>query len=502
MKLYFDRSDSFYKIFKSIEKIPDWKKIQLEIHPHNQFFKNIRWWKQLLELLKEKKIDYTIFSSSDFVQSYFQELWEKPELNKDSSLNKTAQLIYNFFFNIKKFHLEMMSKKDYLSFFILWIEAIIWLIALYIFWIILIPSAMVSVKPSYNVEEVAYNFRYYPVESPLWWQDAKFISIPYYKSSIEHEMNFAVPLSDLKYNVINSKGFAKFTNNLNTQITLKPNSKLETTDGLLFKSLDWIILPGKWSVTIPVEAFEKDDKEEIIWTRWNILAWTKMQVKNLQWAIKSQIDVVATINFSGWKFFTEWIISDKDIATFQEKAKQQLAKIKRDVLIKQVKTENIKPLFFDDMIDTEWFEVKLLKKVWDVSNVVDGTIKAKLVYRYIYRDELMSAVYKYTSQRTNKSFNLIEIDRWSIILYDRFVSSTGVYIIPTKVNTIRWYNFITDVAWIKNQIKSKISWMEKTDAIKTLLTFPNISAADVKISPFWIEKVPNVISRIKIDIVK
>jgi len=44
--------------------------------------------------------------------------------------------------------------------------------------------------------------------------------------------------------------------------------------------------------------------------------------------------------------------------------------------------------------------------------------------------------------------------------------------------------------------------MEKTDAIKTLLTFPNISAADVKISPFWIEKVPNVISRIKIDIVK
>jgi len=68
---------------------------------------------------------------------------------------------------------------------------------------------------------------------------------------------------------------------------------------------------------------------------------------------------------------------------------------------------------------------------------VDGTIKAKLVYRYIYRDELMSAVYKYTSQRANKSFNLIEIDRGSATLYDRFVSSTGVYIIPTKVNTIR-----------------------------------------------------------------
>jgi len=58
-------------------------------------------------------------------------------------------------------------------------------------------------------------------------------------------MNFAVPLSELKYNILNAKGFVKLTNNLTTQITLKPNSKLETTDGLLFKALDRIILPGK-----------------------------------------------------------------------------------------------------------------------------------------------------------------------------------------------------------------------------------------------------------------
>jgi hypothetical protein len=96
---------------------------------------------------------------------------------------------------------------------------------------------------------------------------------------------------------------------------------------------------------------------------------------------------------------------------FEDKAKQQLGKIKRDVLTKQIKTDNIKPLFFDDMIDVETVQVKTSKKMGDVSNVVDGVIKTKLVYRYIYRDELMSAIYKYTSQRANKSFNLIEIDR-------------------------------------------------------------------------------------------
>lgn len=502
MKLFFDRSDSFYKIFKSIEKIPDGKSVSIEIHPYNQFFKNIRWWKQLIELLKEKKIEYKVVTNSDFVSSYFQELWETPVVNRSNKIKKVAQLTYDFFFNIKKFHLQMLDKKDYLSFVVLGLESLIALIALYIFYVILVPTAVIAIKPSYNIEEIAYNFRYYSVETPLAGQDAKFISIPYYKSSIEHEMSFAVPLGELKYNIIPAKWFAKFTNNLTTQLTLKPNSKLETSDWLLFKTLEWITIPAQWTVTVPVEALEKDSKEEIIWTRWNILAWTKMEVKNLQGSIKSRIDVVASVNYTGGKFFTDGIISDKDIDNFKAKAQEQVSKIKRDVVMKQVKTENIKPLFFDDMIDVEILDLKLNKKLGDVSNVVDGTIKAKLSYRYIYWDELMSAVYKYTSQRSNQSFSLVEIDRNSAVLYDRFVSSTGVYIIPTKINTIWGYNFATDVAGLKNQIKSKISWMERNDATKTLLTFPNIWAADVKVSPFWISKVPNVLSRIKIEVVK
>ena len=119
MKLVFDRSDSFYKIFKSLEKIPDGKSVDIEIHPHNQFFKNIRRGKQLVELLKEKKITYHITTNSDFVVAYFSELGEKADLQETHTLKKSASLIYNFLFNIKKFHLQMIDKKDYLSFIVL-----------------------------------------------------------------------------------------------------------------------------------------------------------------------------------------------------------------------------------------------------------------------------------------------------------------------------------------------------------------------------------------------
>jgi len=502
MKLVFDRSDSFYKIFKSVEKIPDGKSVDIEIHPHNQFFKNIRRGKQLVELLKEKKIAYTISTNSDFVVAYFSELGEKAELQEAHTFKKSAHLVYNFLFNIKKFHLQMFDKKDYLSFIVLWIESLILLIALYIFYVILVPTSVLSIKPSYNLEEIAYNFRYYPIESPLWWQDTKFISIPYYKSNIEHDLAFSVPLSDLKYNVINAQWFVKVTNTLNTQLTLKPNTKFMTDDGLLYKSLEWITVPGRWSIVVPVESLEKDEKDQIIWTRGNIQAGTKLQVKNLQGSLKSKIEVLSTVNFSGGKFFTEGIISDKDISNFTNKANEQIVKIKRDVLIKQLKTESTKPLLFDDMIDIEILSINLNKKAWDVANVVDGTIKAKLIYRYIYRDELMSAVYKFTAQRPNQSFSLLEIDRNSTVLFDRFVSSTGVYIIPTKVNTVRWYNFTSDVGGIKNQIKTKIRGMSKDEAQKTLLTFPSVWSASIKISPFRVNTIPNVLSRIKIEVVK
>lgn len=170
--------------------------------------------------------------------------------------------------------------------------------------------------------------------------------------------------------------------------------------------------------------------------------------------------------------------------------------------MKQVKTDTLKPLLFDDMIDVEIAEIKFNKNIGDVANVLDGSIKQRIIFRYIRWDELMSAVYKFTSQRSNQSFSLVEIDRNSAVLYDRFISSTGVYIIPTKINTIWGYNFSTDIAGLKSQIKQKITGMSKEEATQSLLTFSNIGAAEIKISPFWIHKIPNVMSRIKIELVK
>lgn len=502
MKLSFDKSDSFYKIFKSIEKLPDNKKVTISIHSQNQFFRNIWRGKQLIELFGQKNIDYSIITNDQSVVNYFDELWIKVDLNKENRLKKWWELLYNFFFRVKDFQLQMLNKKDYTSFLILWLESIIVLICLYLVYVILVPTASIYITPTYNVEEVAYNFRYYPSSIKTFANDNKFISIPYYKTSIDHKFAFSVPLKELDVNIQNASWFIKFTSDLTNSISLKPNTKLITSDGVLFQTQWWIKVPPRWwEVIVPVDALARDDAGQIIWSRWNIFPGTKLEVKNLQWNLRSSIKAVATTQFSWWSFYTDWLITTWDISNFLAKAKAEFDKQKKDILMKNLNNNTIKPFYFDDMI---WFDVQnytTTKKIWEKANLVDGTIDMKITYAFVYRDDMIAAIKKYNDQRPNQSFNLEDVDKKSLILYERYSVWTGVYVIPTKANTVRWYNFNLDVANVKSQIKDKIKWKDLKTAEQLLLTIPSIWSAKIRISPLRYSKITEVDNRIHIKMV-
>lgn len=502
MKLIFDKSDSFYKIFKSIEKLPDNKKITISIHPQNQFFKNIWRGKQLIELFQQKNIDYEITTNDQTVVNYFEELGIDISLNKENKLKKRWETLYNFFFRIKDFQLQMLNKKDYASFLILWLESIIILICLYLVYVILVPTASIYITPTYNVEEVAYNFRYYPSTEKTFSTDNKFISIPYYKANIDYKYDFSTPLQALDINIQNASWFVKFTSDLTSSISLKPNTKLITSDGVIFQTQWRVNVPARGGeIIVPVDALERDDANEIIWPRWNILPGTLLEVKNLQWNLRTSVKVVATTQFSWWLFYTDGIITTWDIENFLTKAKEEFDKQKKDILMKNLNNSTIKPFYFDDMI---WFEVQnytTAKKAWEKANLIDGSIDMKITYAFVYRDDLIAAIKKYSDQRPNQSFNLADIDKNSLLLYERYSVGTWIYVIPTKANTIRWYNFESDITNVKTQIKDKIKWQDIDIAQQLLLTIPSIWSAKVRVSPLRYNKVTEVDNRINIKIV-
>jgi hypothetical protein len=74
MKIFFQKSDSLYKIFKTIEKIQTNKEINIYIDPEHSFFDNERRGKQLKEFLEEKKIEAYFITKNDRSKYFFQNL--------------------------------------------------------------------------------------------------------------------------------------------------------------------------------------------------------------------------------------------------------------------------------------------------------------------------------------------------------------------------------------------------------------------------------------------
>jgi hypothetical protein len=70
MKIQFDRQDSFYKITKTIEKIPDKRKVIFSIDPDNNMFVNDWRGQQFHELCTSKNLQYTIKTTNIKVKNY------------------------------------------------------------------------------------------------------------------------------------------------------------------------------------------------------------------------------------------------------------------------------------------------------------------------------------------------------------------------------------------------------------------------------------------------
>lgn len=74
MKLFFQKNDSLYKIFKTLEKLTVNKSVNIHIDPEHSFFDNERWGKQIKEILQNKNIDAYFITKNEKSKYFFQSL--------------------------------------------------------------------------------------------------------------------------------------------------------------------------------------------------------------------------------------------------------------------------------------------------------------------------------------------------------------------------------------------------------------------------------------------
>lgn len=184
MKFFFLKTDSLYKIFKTLEKIPSQKAVQIFIDPEHPFFENQWRGKQLQDLIKERNLNITFLAEKESNKKYFQQLGLKVYYEEEKPIVKILKTVSLFLFDFKRFHLHAFNntqtKQKYLFYMVFFFEALAGVALIWLLFLFVLPSAKVTLKVAQNTEDIIYNFRYYPSGDVSYQGVIKQISIPYF----------------------------------------------------------------------------------------------------------------------------------------------------------------------------------------------------------------------------------------------------------------------------------------------------------------------------------
>jgi hypothetical protein len=263
MKIFFLKEHSLYKIFKTLEKVPVGKAVQIHIDPEHDFFENERWGQQIQELLDKRKIHAIFVTRNDKNRKHYEKLGMKVLYQEENKVLKAFNLVYMFLFNIKRFHLYVYTKKNLVFYLVFVFEAVFILAVMYLLYSLILPSVKLQIYPAHQVETIIYNFRYYPHSDSEYPTESRYLSIPFYTGYFEYQYDMSISASHLKHIQDPSQGQIKVYNKTNKEYSFVPNTRMETSDGRLFQTLDWFKLPPgtqelPGEVVISVKAMEKD----------------------------------------------------------------------------------------------------------------------------------------------------------------------------------------------------------------------------------------------------
>ena len=511
MKFFFAKTDSLYKIFKSLEKIPSHRNVEIFIDPEHALFDNEWRWQQIKDIIDKNKIDATFVTKNKKNRDYLNSVWLKTNLVKEKHIQKAINLFYLFFFNIKKFHLQTYESKKYLFILIFFFEILLILWILRFIISLIVPSANITIQASESTETIIYNVRYYPHDDPRAATETRFLYVPFYTGALNYKHELTISTANSKYISNPSHGEIKIYNKKDQEYTIVRNTQFNTSDGLIFRAVDDFVLPA-WTekhpseTIITVKADEYDNNWELIGIRWNIPFKTLMYITKLEESsITKDIWAESIENFY-WRD-TESIgtVTDKDIQQLRDKLTNQVYTKKMQVVSENFPIESWFLLPFETITTTTFNNIEIPQLSGDNIPTIKWTAYVTYNYIYVLRSDLYQIFMTYVNERQSENDLTVKIDQNSLqFLKDSNTTNNDeikkiwkTYSISTQINVVHTYDFEKDPKQILSEIKNKIAWMDVNDARNYILSsFDEIWSVKISV-PLWYNSIPVIKSRIK-----
>ena len=511
MKFFFAKTDSLYKIFKSLEKIPSHRNVEIFIDPEHALFDNEWRWQQIKDIIDKNKIDATFITKNKKNRDYLNSVWLKTNLVKEKHIQKAINLFYLFFFNIKKFHLQTYESKKYLFILIFFFEILLILWILRFIISLIVPSANITIQASESTETIIYNVRYYPHDHSRAATETRFLYVPFYTGALNYKHELTISTANSKYISNPSHGEIKIYNKKDQEYTIVRNTQFNTSDGLIFRAVDDFVLPA-WTekhpseTIITVKANEYDNNWELIGIRWNIPFKTQMYITKLEESsITKDIWAESIENFYWRDTESIWTVTDKDIQQLRDKLTNQVYAKKMQVVSENFPIESWFLLPFETITTTTFNNIEIPQLSGDNIPTIKWTAYVTYNYIYVLRSDLYQIFMTYVNERQSENDLTVKIDQNSLqFLKDSNTTNNDeikkiwkTYSISTQINVVHTYDFEKDPKQILSEIKNKIAWMDVNDARNYILSsFDEIWSVKISV-PLWYNSIPVIKSRIK-----
>ncbi len=505
MKLVFSKDDSIYKIVQTIKKIPNYKKSSIDIHPENRIFRHSRRWTYLKTIIEEHHLDIT-FTAYDKLSIKYRESAGLPFHKKLKKSGLSSLSVNTVLQKINSFHKVMFLKKNYMSVFVILAEFSVLITLLYVFWTLISPNATVLITPAYQLENVVYNFRYYPQEDFAAHQFQKYLSIPYYTGTINYDYDMSANVQNIRYEQESAQGTVVIKNTYPYTYSLLNKTRIITDEGVLFTFNKRVDVPGgseerPGTARVRVTAEERFDTWELIGEVGNIPKGKIAYIKNLNDEDKKRVTVEAYSQFKWGKTIPIGTVIQDDIKNVEAEILATIEKNKNRYLKSQYNNPEHIILPDESLYQIKIDKFETTSELWEASSFVEGKVDASIDFPFVLYEDVVKWIEAFLTQRAENDIHLTSFDKNSLALYtitwvDPAGDDPGYYLIPTKLPAIKKYNIETDALWIISEIKDKIAGLDTAAASKIILSYKEIDAVKTKITPRWYSIIPETKSRI------
>jgi hypothetical protein len=376
-----------------------------------------------------------------------------------------------------------------------------------------LPGATISISPQKKVVKTTINVTLTtgPMENATdSWRQHVLAAIP-----IESIFEKTIPFETVTkvFTGKNAVGMAFIMNNLEEEVSLRPQTRLQTDTGILFRTMDWVRVPPGGEAAVEIEADERDVFGEFIGARGNIDQLQTLSLpgleKNTQEFLFGEIREPTGGGVSGHVP----LVTEEDIALAKKQIRETILRDARED--SELFTERKNKLEGRDLVllpgdmflDTEILEIEIPDDILQ-KNIDSFTVRSRMRVKMLSfsEGEMLSILRGALIKMIDPGMELVSVEESGVFpevlevsdAKDRVKASVSIKGVEAYVIEPRTRDGVEFV----NRVKESILGKKSAQAKRIIENFPEVAIVEISLWPPIFQRIPRLPENISVQMLE